>query len=94
MQGHTLTHWKALRYSKDDLRGLNCGSTINIHQEVLKNGNLLHKRTFVDSQFGTTVSKYSGVPMTQAGSSKRAGRICTRIKINKQDMIIASREEK
>ena len=34
---------------------LSCGSTLNIHQDGLKSGNLLHKQGFVDSQFGTTV---------------------------------------
>ena len=48
-------HWKALRYGIDDLRGLSCGSTLNIYQDVLKNVNLLHKRGFVGSKFGTTV---------------------------------------
>ena len=52
-----MTHWKALRYSKDDWRGLGCGSTLNIHQDVFISGNLLHKWGFVDSQFCTSVSK-------------------------------------
>ena len=47
---------KALRYNKDDSRGQSCGSTFNIHQDGLKSGNLLHKRGFVDSQFGATVT--------------------------------------
>ena len=55
MQGHTVPHWKALRYGKADLRGLSCGSTLKIYQDVLKSGSLLHKQGFVDSQFGTTV---------------------------------------
>ena len=50
-------HWKALKYGKDDSRGLSCGSTLNIHQEVLKNENLLHTRGFPDSQFGNTVAR-------------------------------------
>ena len=29
---HTVPHWKALRYGKDDLRGKSCGSTINIYR--------------------------------------------------------------
>ena len=49
------TSLKALRYGKDDSRGQTCGSTLNIHQDVLKSGNLQHKQGFVDSQFGTTV---------------------------------------
>ena len=32
-----------------------CGSTLNINQDVLKKGNLLHKRDFVDSQSSSTV---------------------------------------
>ena len=55
IQGHIVHHWKAVRYSKDDSRGLSCGSTLNIHQDLLKSGNLLHKQGFVDSQFCTTV---------------------------------------
>ena len=53
--GHRVPYWKALRYGKDDSRGLSCGSTLNIHQDSLKNGNSLHKWGFVDSQFGTIV---------------------------------------
>ena len=30
-----------------------CGSTLNIHQVVLKSGSLLHKRGSVDSQLST-----------------------------------------
>ena len=55
MQGHKVVHWEALRYCKDDSREQSCGSTLNIHQDDLKSGNLLYKRGFVDSQFGTTV---------------------------------------
>ena len=55
MQDHTVPHWKALRYGKDNSRGLSCISTLNIHQGVLKSGNLLHKRGFVDSQLNCTV---------------------------------------
>ena len=54
----TVPHWNALRYGKDDSRGLSCGSALNIHQDVLKSGNLLHKQEFVDSQFDTTVIRY------------------------------------
>ena len=46
---------KALRYGKDDSRGQSCGSTLNIHQDVLKSGNLLYKWGFFDSQFGITI---------------------------------------
>ena len=34
---------------------LSSGSTLNIHQGVLKSANLLHKQGFVDSQMKTTV---------------------------------------
>ena len=54
---HTLRNWRALRYGKDDSRGLSCGSTLNVPQVVLKSGNLLRKQGFADSQFGTTVSR-------------------------------------
>ena len=54
---YTVSHWKALRYDKDDSRGQSCGSTLNIHQDVLKSRNLLHKLGFVDYQYGTTVHK-------------------------------------
>ena len=52
----TVPYWKALRFGINDLRTPSCGSTLNIHQDVLKNENLLHKRGFVDSQFGTSVN--------------------------------------
>ena len=55
IQSHTVPHWKALRYGKDDSRGLSCGSNPNIQRDVMKSGNLLHKWGFVDSQFDTTV---------------------------------------
>ena len=54
-----MPHWKALRYGKDDSRGLTYGSTLNIHQGILKSGNLQHK--FVDSQFGTTAQWLLGI---------------------------------
>ena len=44
----TVPHWKALRYGKDDWRGHCCCSTLNIHQDILKSDNLLHKRGFVE----------------------------------------------
>ena len=37
-------------------RGLNCGSTLNICQDVLKSDNLLHKWGLVDSQSSSSVS--------------------------------------
>ena len=46
-----------------------CGSTLNIHQVVLNSGSLLHKRGFVDFQFGTTV--YTGpIPYTKHDRSR------------------------
>ena len=53
-QGHIVLHWKALRYGKDDSRGLVYDSTLNICQYVLKAENLLHKQGFVDSLTHTT----------------------------------------
>ena len=52
---HFLRSWEALRHGKDNSRGLSCGNTLNIHQDILKSGNLLDKRGFVDSEFATTV---------------------------------------
>ena len=37
------------------LRGQICGNTLNIYQDILKSGNLLHKQGFVDSQSSSTV---------------------------------------
>ena len=54
VQGHTVPHWKALRYGKYNSRWQSCGSTLNIYQDVLKSGNSQHKRGFVDSQKVTT----------------------------------------
>ena len=36
VQGHTVPHLKALRYGKHQTRGLSCGSTLSILQDVLK----------------------------------------------------------
>ena len=55
--GHTIPHWRALRCGKDDTRGQSCGSTLNIHQDILKIGNLLHKWGYFDIQFGNTNRK-------------------------------------
>ena len=41
-----------------------------------------------------TLTKYSGVPITRAGSIKQAGRIFLQILINEQVLIRASRLEK
>ena len=43
VKGHTASHLKALRYGKYETRGLSCGSTSSICQEILKSDNLLHK---------------------------------------------------
>ena len=55
-------------------RGLSC-STLNIRQDFLKSGNLLHKLGFVDSQFGITVclvmETLSRVPLSIYGSLRR-----------------------
>ena len=53
--GHTVPHWKALRYGKYELSGQSCDSTLKIHQEVLKSVILLHKRGIVNSLTHTTV---------------------------------------
>ena len=55
--GHTVPHWKALRYGKDGSKGLSCGSTSSICEDFLKSDNLLHKQGLVDSQLKTTVTK-------------------------------------
>ena len=55
VQGHTVPHWKALRYAKYELRGLSCNSNLNICQVVMKSVNLLHKQDFDDSQLKSTV---------------------------------------
>ena len=56
LQGHTVSHLKVLRYNKDESRGLSCGCTSSICQDVMKSENLLHKRGFVDSLLQTTVT--------------------------------------
>ena len=53
--GYALSHWKALSHGKYEQRGLSCGSTLNIFQDILRISNLLHKQGFVDSQMKTTV---------------------------------------
>ena len=55
VNSHTVPYWKALRYGKDGLRGLSCGITSSICQDILKSDNLLHKQGFVDSQMKSTV---------------------------------------
>ena len=55
VQGHTVPHWKALRYSKYESRGLSCDSTSSICQVVLKSDNLLHKQSYVKAQSLRTI---------------------------------------
>ena len=59
-QGHgrKIPHLKGLRYGIPKTRGFSCGSSSNICQDVLKNGNLLHQWVFVDSQSVTTVQTF------------------------------------
>ena len=52
MQGHTVPHWKALRYGKYQASGL---STFSIGQDILKSANLPHKLSFLDSLIHTIV---------------------------------------
>ena len=59
VQGHTVPHWKTLRYGKDGSREFGCGSNSSICQDVLKSVNLLHKRGFVYLQMKTNVQKKS-----------------------------------
>ena len=51
-----MSHLKAFRHGKYETKGLSCGITSSICQDVLKSDNLLHKQGFVDSQMKTTVS--------------------------------------
>ena len=55
VQDHTLPHWTNFKHGKYETRGLSCGSTISIYQDVLKSVNLLHKQGFVDSLMHTIV---------------------------------------
>ena len=55
LQARTVPHLKGLRYDKDESRGLSCGYTSSICQDVMKSDNLLHKRRFVDSLSQTLV---------------------------------------
>ena len=58
VKGHTVPHWKDLRYGKDEIRGLTRGSISRICQDVLKSVNLLHNWGFVDSQMVGTVFEF------------------------------------
>ena len=64
VQGHTVPHWKALRYGKNGSRGLSCDSTFSICQDILKIENLLHKQGLVETQLLRTVYPYLELIMT------------------------------
>ena len=55
VQDHTILHWKALRYEKNELGGLSYNTTFSICEDVLKSDNLLNKQGFFDSLMHTTV---------------------------------------
>ena len=55
LSGHIVPHFKALRYGKDEKGRLSSRGISSIYQDVLKNGNLLHKTGLVDSQMVGTV---------------------------------------
>lgn len=42
VQDHTVTNLKALSNGKNESRGLNCGSTLKIREDILKNATLHH----------------------------------------------------
>ena len=47
LQGHTVTHLKALNCGKYGPRGPSCGSTLKTCQGIWKSAILLHKQDFV-----------------------------------------------
>ena len=55
IEHHTVPHLKALRYGKYVSRGCSFSSTSSICQDVLKDGNYLHKQGYVDSQMKAIV---------------------------------------
>ena len=55
IQTREVPHWKALRCSISESRGLCCSCIRNIYHHVLKNDNL-HKQEFVESQMVTTLT--------------------------------------
>ena len=59
VQHHKVPHLKALRYDEYETRGVSFGSNLSICQDVLKNGNLLHKQGFFDFQTINTAISYS-----------------------------------
>ena len=54
-RGSCSTSFEALRYGICERKGLSCGSTSSISQDVLKRDTLQHKWGFVDSLSQTTV---------------------------------------
>ena len=58
VQGHTVPHLKALRHVKDGPKGLSWITTLMPVEGVLKNGNLLHKWSLVETQLLRTVRVY------------------------------------
>lgn len=62
VQGHTVFYWKVLKHGKYEPKGQSCRSTLSIiYQDVLKNGSLLHKYGFVDSQMETTIPQLTNM---------------------------------
>ena len=55
VEDHTVTNLKALSSSKNEPRGLNCGSTLNIRQGTLQSAILHHILGFVKRQMLFTV---------------------------------------
>ena len=64
VQDHSVPQWKALRCGKYEPRGLSCGSTFNICQDVLKSANLIHKQGFVNSQMQTIANTIKNESLT------------------------------
>ena len=71
LQGHPVTHYIALSNGKYELRGLCCGSTVNICQGILKSANLLHKWGFVKTQSLRTVRTVRTSMIMKVISNKR-----------------------
>ena len=59
VQGHTVPYLKGLRYGKDESRGISCGCTSSICQDVMKRDTLLRNQGFVDSLLQTTLRFFS-----------------------------------
>ena len=54
-KAYTAFYWKALSVDTYEPRGLSCGSTLNICQEIMNCANSLHKRGFLNSQMMTNL---------------------------------------